>query len=270
MYIFLSKFLPPFVYPLGIAILLILVSIFLYKRIRWQRFSLLLTLVILLVFSNRWTAAWLTRSLEWCYLPPPELSATSLQANSAPVADVIVVLGGGTESLLFPRPFVEVNSAGDRVLYAAYLYKHGAAPHLLLSGGRIDWLEKGDSPAQDMAALLTLMGVPEDALWLESSSLNTAENAVAAHNFLAPKGIQRIILVTSAAHMPRAVGLFEQQGFAVIPAPTDYTITLADWQSLVQANLATQIYNLIPSAANLSSVTSSLKEYLGMLVNWLR
>jgi len=270
MYIFLSKFLPPFVYPLGIAILLILVSIFLYKRIHWQRFSLLLALVILLIFSNRWTAAWLTRSLEWRYLPPPELTAASLQANSAPVADVIVVLGGGTESLQFPRPSVEVNGAGDRVLYAAYLYKHGAAPHLLLSGGRIDWLEAGDSPAQDMAALLTLMDVPEEALWLEPNSLNTAENAVEAQKFLAPKGIQRIILVTSAAHMPRAVGLFEQQGFTVIPAPTDYNMTQAEWQSLTQANFSTQVINLIPSASSLSSVTSSLKEYLGMLVNSLR
>lgn len=267
MFIFLSKFLPPLVYPLGISILLVLVSIFLYKRVRLQRFTLVLVLVILLVSSNRWTAAWLTRSLEWRYLPPAELSEASLQARQSPLAEVIVVLGGGTESFQFPRPAVEVNSAGDRVLYAAYLYKHGAAPHLLLSGGRIDWMETGDSPAQDMASLLNLMGIPEEALWLETRSLNTSENAVEAHNFLAPKGIQRIILVTSAAHMPRAVGLFEQQGFEVIPAPTDYNMTQAEWQNLTRSNLATQVYNLIPNASNLASVTSSLKEYLGMFVS---
>lgn len=270
MYVFLSKFLPPFVYPLGIVIFLILVSIFLYKKTRWQRASLILALVILIIFSNRWTAAWLTRSLEWRYLPPPELSEDRLQANKTPVADVIVVLGGGTESFQFPRPSVEVNGAGDRVLYAAYLYKQGAASHLLLSGGRINWLEPGDSPAQDMASLLTLMGVPEEALWLEPRSQNTSENAVEAYRLLSPKGIQRIILVTSAAHMPRAVGLFEQQGFEVLPAPTDYNMTQEDWENLTHANLVTQIYNLIPSAPNLSSVTSSLKEYLGMVVNLLR
>ena len=266
MFIFLSKLLPPFVYPLGIVILLVLVSLLLYKRLRWQRFVLILALMILLVFSNRWTAAWLTRSLEWRYLPPPELSAAHLAANQGPIADVIVVLGGGTESFQSPRPTVEVNGAGDRVLYAAYLYKHGAAPHLLLSGGRIDWLVTGDAPAQDMAALLTLMGIPEEALWLETRSLNTYENAVEAHTFLAPKGIERIILVTSAAHMPRAVGLFEQQGFQVIPAPTDYNLTQEEWESLTQANLVTQVFNFIPSVSNLSSVTSSLKEYLGMFV----
>ena len=70
--------------------------------------------------------------------------------------------------------------------------------------------------------------------------------------------------------MPRAVKLFEDQGFEVIPAPTDYDLTEEDWQSLTHANLLTQIYNLLPSASNLSSTTSSLKEYLGMFVNTLR
>jgi uncharacterized SAM-binding protein YcdF (DUF218 family) len=270
MYVFFSKTLPPFVYPLGIAMLLVLLALFLHKRVRWQRLVLILSLLVLLIFSNRWTAAWLTRSLEWRYFTPPELTPASLQALQSPLADVIVVLGGGTESFLAPRPLVEVNGAGDRVLYAAYLYKHGAAPHLLLSGGRIDWLSAGDSPAQDMAFILALMDVPADALWLEPRSLNTAENAVEAKKFLETKGIQRIILVTSAAHMPRAVKLFKEQGFEVLPAPTDYDLTEEDWQSLTHGSLLTQVYNLLPSASNLSSTTSSLKEYLGMLVNTLR
>jgi uncharacterized SAM-binding protein YcdF (DUF218 family) len=270
MYVFLSKILPPLIYPLGLTLLLILLSLFLYKRVRWQRLTLILALLILLIFSNRWTSAWLTRSLEWRYFTPPELTAASLQARQTPVAEVIVLLGGGTESFLAPRPLVEVNGAGDRVLYAAYLYKQGAAPHLLLSGGRIDWLSAGDSPAQDMASLLELMDIPQEALWLEPHSLNTAENAVEAKKFLETKGIRRIILVTSAAHMPRAVKLFEDQGFEVIPAPTDYDLTEEDWQSLTHASLPTHLYNLLPSASSLSGTTSALKEYLGMFVNSLR
>ena len=70
--------------------------------------------------------------------------------------------------------------------------------------------------------------------------------------------------------MPRAVGLFEGQGFTVLPAPTDYSVTQAEWEDLTQPDLLTQLFNLIPSASNLSSVTSSLKEYLGMFVNSLR
>lgn len=270
MYIFLSKLIPPFVYPLGLTILLIVAALFLAKQQRLQRLALILALALLLIGSNRWTAILLSRSLEWRYLPPAELSETSLSARQSPLAEVIVVLGGATDSHLAPRPTVEVNGAGDRVLYAAYLYKLGAADHLLLSGGRIDWLETGDSPAEDMAALLKLMEIPEEALWLETESRNTAENASAAHAFLAPKSIQRIILVTSAEHMPRAVGLFEGQGFEVIPAPTDYSVTQAEWEDLTRPDLLTQFFNLIPSASNLSSVTSSLKEYLGMFINYIR
>jgi uncharacterized SAM-binding protein YcdF (DUF218 family) len=65
--------------------------------------------------------------------------------------------------------------------------------------------------------------------------------------------------------MPRSVGLFESQGFEVIPAPTDFSVTFEDWERLKEASPQVQLLNLFPSADNLSSVTTSLKEYLGML-----
>ncbi len=72
---------------------------------------------------------------------------------------------------------MEVDQAGDRLIYAAQLYHQGKAEHLLLSGGRIDWISSGAPPAEDMAALLEMLGVPRQALWLESQSRNTYENA---------------------------------------------------------------------------------------------
>jgi len=65
--------------------------------------------------------------------------------------------------------------------------------------------------------------------------------------------------------MPRAVHIFEAQGFEVIPAPTDYSITEASWQQLWSPNLAAQLINFFPTASNLSGTTGALKEYLGML-----
>jgi uncharacterized SAM-binding protein YcdF (DUF218 family) len=124
-----------------------------------------------------------------------------------------VLLAGSTHSAQYPRPFIEVNGAGDRVIYAARLYQLGKAPRILLSGGRIEWLESGDSPAQDMAVLLEMMGVPAQALSFEDSSRNTAESAQAAWQLLSEEGVRRIILVTSASHMPRSVALFQNQGF---------------------------------------------------------
>lgn len=260
MFIFLSKLLPNFVYPLGLVCILIILALILFRKPAWQRLVLVLALVVIWLGSTRWIALGMVRSLEWRYLPMTQM----------PSADAIVLLGGGTESAEYPRQTVELNSSGDRVLYAAWLYKQGKAPHILLSGGLIEWLDTGSTPAEDMAVILDMMGVPKEAIWLESTSRNTYENAVNSRKFLNEKGINRIILVTSALHMPRSVDLFKHQGFDVIPAPTDYSVTQAAWQRLTDPNLATQLLNLMPNIDNLSSVTRALKEYLGMLVYRLR
>lgn len=259
MFIFLSKFLPPFVYPLGLTIIAMILALFLWKKPRAQRIVLITALIILLLTSNSWVSTALVRSVEWQYFPPEEM----------PHADVIVLLGGGTSPANAPRPIVELNGAGDRVLYAAWLYQQGAAPIILASGGSIDWLETGKSAADDMATVLEIMGIPSTAIWREENSRNTAENAFECAKILRENDIKRIILVTSAFHMPRSVPLFENQGLEVIPAPTDYSVTRAEWNALTKPGLGLLV-RLLPSAGNLSATTSVLKEYIGILVYRLR
>ncbi|MCE1252337.1 MAG: YdcF family protein [Anaerolineae bacterium] len=256
--IFLSKFLPLLVYPLGLACFLVLLTLFIKKQQRLRNVVLIAALLLLWVGGNRWFSYALARSLEWQNLPAAEL----------PHADVIVVLGGGTQPAEYPRPMVEVNSAGDRVLYAAKLYEQGLAPHILLSGGNITWMADSSTstPASEMADILALTRVPADAIWLENKSLNTAENASFCKEILQAKGIRSIILVTSAMHMPRAKALFERQGLQVIPAPVDFTITQAGWDSATQLNIPNQIINFFPNASSLSLTTNVLKEYFGIIV----
>jgi uncharacterized SAM-binding protein YcdF (DUF218 family) len=255
MSIFLSKFLPLFVYPLGIASVIIVLSIFIQRFRRLQRILLIAAFIILWVGGNRWLAYSLMRSLEWQYLPDKIL----------PTADAIVVLGGGTEAADYPRQTVEVNGAGDRVIFAAQLYKQGKSPHILLSGGNIAFLSStSHKEAEDMRDLLLLMDIPQDAIWIETQSRNTYENAVFSKHILQEKNIQRILLVTSALHMPRSVSLFEKQGVDVIPAPADFTVTQQGWQHLLEPNLETQIINLFPNTSNLSLTTKAMKEYLGI------
>jgi uncharacterized SAM-binding protein YcdF (DUF218 family) len=256
MFIFLSKLLPPLVYPLGFTCILIIAALIFFKKTRLQRFFLILAFCLLFLSSTRWVAYGLLKSLEWRYLPPAEISHE----------EVIVVLGGGTYSLLYPRPMVEMSGAGDRVSYAFWLYQQGKADHLLLTGGSIDWLSSDENPATDMASLLELFGVPKEAIWLEPDSRNTYEDALYATKILKEKGISRIILVTSAFHMPRSVKLFEKQGLEVIPAPVDFVVTQKGWENMTTANLASQMNNLLPGAENLSNTTKALKEYLGILV----
>ncbi len=260
MFIFLSKIIPPLLYPLGLACLLIAAALLLGKRPRLQRTVLLLALSILLLGGNRWTAMALMRPLEWRHLPQGEI----------PPAEVIVVLGGDTAPPAYPRTIPEVGDAGDRLIYAAYLYNQGKAGHILFSGGSIDWLYPALEPADENAQLLELMGVPREAIWLEPDSRNTYENALYSRQVLEQKGIRRIILVTSAFHMPRSVALFEHQGLEVIPAPTDFRTTQADWEMLSRGGVRNLLFNLLPGPDNLQTITLALKEYLGLLIYRLR
>ena len=261
MFVFLSKFLPPLAYPLGLAILLVLAALFLRKRPRLRTTVEAAALLILVLASNHWFSFLLARSLEWQYLPP---------AGEIPVADVIVLLGGGTEPALAPRPFPELNGAGDRLVRAAILYQAGKAPAILASGGNITWLEnRASTPATDMAALLGMMGVPSSAVWLEDQSQNTYENAVFCAKILKEKNITRVILVTSAMHMPRSVALFRKQGIDVIPAPADFTVTQAGWAELTSTPEA-WLVNQLPSAGSLGLTSAVLKEYFGLIVYRLK
>jgi uncharacterized SAM-binding protein YcdF (DUF218 family) len=257
MFVFLSKLLPQFIYPVGLVVGLLVLAIIFHRRRNWQVALLVLALAILWLGGNRWVANSLTRSLEWQHLPSGDL----------PLADVIVILGGGTDSQEYPRQTPELNGAGDRVLYGAYLYQQGKSSRLLLSGGRIDWMDASSSaPADEMAVILQIMGIPAEALIREDRSLNTYENAVFSANILTELGVSKVLLVTSAMHMPRSVALFEHAGIEVIPAPTDFKVTQQGWDSLFNAGWHTYLIHFFPDVSNLNQTTAVLKEYIGMLV----
>src|SRR5205085_6891262 len=75
--------------------------------------------------------------------------------------------------------------------------------------------------AEAARTVLEEWGVPESAILVETRSKNTAENGAFSRDVLATRGIQRVLLVTSAYHMPRAVAAFRRAGLQVSPSPTD-------------------------------------------------
>lgn len=254
--IFLSKLLPLFIYPTGLITLLVILTLVFWKKRRLSRAFLVIAFVILLIAGNKYTATSLARTLEWRYPPLPAGST----------ADVIVVLGGGTEPDVNPRQMVEVNSAGDRVLYAVRLYQAGVTPMLILSGGDIDFLyDSPSTPADDMATLMEMVGVPRERMLIQNASLNTQQDAELSCAIIKEKGFEKVILVTSAFHMPRSVALFEAQGCPVIPAPVDFSVTADSWETLTHPSLEEFVIDLLPSYTHLSSVTKTMKEYLGMI-----
>ncbi len=257
MFVFLSKILPPFIYPLGLACIFLGLAWVFFHRARFARSAVLISLLLLWLGGNRLVAFQLARWLEWQYLPLDEI----------PPVEVMVVLGGGTLAANPPRAMPEINGAGDRILYAAQLYREGKARKMLLSGGGIEWYTpSAANPAAEMAYLLEMMGVPREVLILEDQSQNTLQNAQRSKQILEKLGVRRIILVTSAMHMPRSVHVFEKQGLEVIPAPTDYTVTQSGWQLITAPKFTTWLLNLIPNADNLSLTTRALKEIIGTAV----
>jgi uncharacterized SAM-binding protein YcdF (DUF218 family) len=259
MFYFLSKFLPLFIYPLGLACLSLALALWIGRRSKWQTRIIALALALLWLGGNRMVAMRLSQSLEWRYLPDSRLSSSGIRA------DVIVVLGGGTRAHAFPRPTTELNEAGDRLFYAAQLYQKGVAPRILVTGGKPELLGSATvSEAESMADVLSTIGIPREALWLETASRNTYENAVGTEAILKKEGVESVVLVTSALHMPRAYAVFAKTDLEVIPAPTDFQVTQEDWSYFTRPDLLLQLFNLLPSADNLATTTRALKEYVGM------
>ena len=255
---FLSKLLPLFVYPVGLSCLLMALGlVWIWKHPKRATWAIALSLFILFFTSNPLVSDKLVSTLEWQYFPP----------DPVPTADAIVVLGGATAPQMVPRPWVEVLESGDRILYGARLYNQGKAPKLILSGGRITWRGgSGASEADDMKEFALAMGVPELAIVLEGTSLNTRQNAVNLKPILDRQSAESVLLVTSAIHMPRSVAIFSKLGINVIPAPTDYLVPTETQINTLEG----RILALLPEAKSTAHFTQALKEYVGFVIYRLR
>lgn len=260
MFFYLSKLLPLFIYPLGLTCVLLVVGLLVIsKRPRLAIFCMAMSLGIILLSSNAFVAYNFARSLEWQNQTLGEL----------PTADAILVLGGATRTKSPPRPRVDLKESGDRVIYAAQLYRQKKAPAIVLSGGRIEWSGGGSAEADDMASILTSIGIPRDVLFLEPDSLNTYENAILTKPILEKEKFKKILLVTSAIHMPRSLMIFRKLGIDVIPAPTDFLISENELREITLTPKAA-ILNLLPDPDNIDIFTSALKEYIGIAIYRLR
>jgi uncharacterized SAM-binding protein YcdF (DUF218 family) len=260
MFIFLSKLIPIFFYPLGLVSLLLIVALGLWWiKSQWTPAAIGAALLILMLSNNAWFSHELVRSLEWQNIPRQEL----------PVADAIVVLGGGTRSQAYPRPDIDLSEAGDRVWYGANLYRQKKAPKIIVSGGRLEWLGTGNPEAEDLIKLLVRMGVPKADIIPESKSLNTHENAVNVKKIIEAENFKTILLVTSAMHMPRSMAIFKHQGIKAIAAPTDYHISQLE---LDEPNLRTEsvILGFLPDDQRFQETAQAIREYIGLLVYKLR
>ena len=250
MLVVIVKSLTPLFSPLGMCLLAWVGALILYLRGYHgvARAAALFGIGVILLFSNPIVGDALIRSLEEDY--------EAREPERYPTADAIVVLGGVTKVPVPPRVGIGVAAGFDRLRLGVQLLKARRAPLLILSGGSISALSGSDVPEADRLRSLALeYGVDDRAMLLERSSRNTHENAVLTGQLLSARGIERIILVTSASHMGRAEAAFQQLDVEIVPAPTDFEAVPKPMS----------VHRLLPGAVALLRSTRASKEYLGLL-----
>lgn len=215
------------------------------RRPRLARWLIGGGLALLILFSLPVVGRLLLKPLEKS-CPPLKMDAIAKIK-----ADAVVVLGGGRY-----RAAPEFDGSDDvaswtleRLRYAALLSRTLQKP-LLATGGRPEGGELSEAEAMQ-AALRRDFGV--EVRWIEKESNKTLENARYTARLLKGQGVRRIVLVTHAWHMPRAVGAFEAAGFDVLPAP----VSFASSRPLTPLDF-------VPRADGMKISALALHEWIGM------
>jgi len=247
--LFLSKVLSLFIHPLSLGLLLSTVGA--VASVWWRRVGLAVLgagLLVVWIPSTPLFSDWLQGTLESRYPPA--------RAETAPTAEAIVTLGGAVGVSQPPRVYPDLHGASDRVWHAARLYAAGKASLIVASGGTLPWKDQAFREAPVMQRLLVSWGVPADSILLESTSANTYQNATNTAELVMERGIERVLLVTSALHMRRALATFRTAGVEAVPAATDYRVVDGE----------KTILDLLPSAGALNGSTAAIREYVGYIV----
>jgi uncharacterized SAM-binding protein YcdF (DUF218 family) len=226
-----------------LLVALMVVCAFLTRRRRPAVWLLSVAAFLVLLLSMPVASSLLLRPLEYRY---------AALGSAAPRQEAIVVLGGGVRDRSPDEGGAPslTPTALKRVVYGYRLYRRFAVP-VVVSGGTT-WRERGSEPEAEVArAALVNLGAADGSIITESGSRTTWENARNVASLLKARGISRVVLVTSAWHMPRAMLAFSRAGISCVPAPTDYLsrggrLTAVDFlpgfEELWESVIATQEY----------------------------
>lgn len=233
-------------YPPGLSVALLLLALvaLVFRHPRAAALMAVAAVSWSVVWSIPVVSDWLRQSLEDRH---PVVAEAAL-----PKADAIVVLGGGAYEWTIRTSDNPDDLVNSRLAAGARAWRAGRAPVVILSGGRG---RPGHTEAQNMAKAMARFGIPASALLLEQHSRDTRDNAAFTAQLVRAHGMQRVLLVTSALHMPRASLLFRDAGVDVVPVsvPEPESSRLG-WGR-----------QWIPSRRALWRSGSALKEYAGLL-----
>jgi uncharacterized SAM-binding protein YcdF (DUF218 family) len=172
--------------------------------------------------------------------------------------DGIVVLGGSIDpDLSAERGRTVLNHSADRIVAAVELARQYPNARIAFSGGSAN-LISGEAKEADYAlSVFEQLGVARERLTLERLSRNTFENAEFVKAIVKPKQGERWLLVTSAFHMPRSIGLFRKAGFPVEAYPVDWRASRSS------------MFSFSPSAVDGLELTQvAMREWIGLMAYW--
>lgn len=244
-----SKLFAFFTLPSNLIFLLMLFGILLMatRFVMIGRTMALAGLALLVVFGLGPASNWLIYPLEQRF---PVWDET----RGAP--DGIVVLGGsiGPENSA-ARGQPALNESAERVTIVAELARRFPSIPIVFTGGNASLIPGGPSEAQVVRRMFESFGIAPERIVLEDRSRTTAENARFTRDLVQPKSGSRWILVTSAHHMPRSVGVFRAANFPVEAYPVD-------WRTSGPEDLWTPFRSM---AGGLARADAAMHEWLGLL-----
>jgi uncharacterized SAM-binding protein YcdF (DUF218 family) len=177
-----------------------------------------------------------------------------------PDPDGIIILGGAIDSeISAARGALEMNSAAERITTMLELARRFPKARIVFTGGSGNLIESSVPEAPIAGRLLESFGVATDRITLESASRTTDENATFTRRMVSPKPGERWLLVTSAVHMPRSIGVFRAAGFDVEAYPVDWRT-----RGWVDAGLPFDAMS-----AGLARTDIAIHEWTGLVTYWL-
>jgi len=239
MTLFLHKLLPILLLPLGFSICLLLIAL-LFKK-RWIG---LLAVAILTITGMPIVGDSLLRILENRY--------PKIEVENCPQADAVVVLGGILRKTRRKTGGLEWGEPVDRFEQGVLLMLAAKAPRLVFPGGVIPWSNRKVPEGDDLKKAAVARGIPEASILVTEQVGDTAGEAQAVSKM----GFHKVILVTTAWHMPRALYLFRKRGIEAIPFPVDYQTAEGEPITLL---------DLLPQAHGLENTEITLRETYGLL-----
>ena len=207
--IYINKILPIIVSPLGLVIILLFFGVF-----RKRMLPSMIALILLIILSLPIVSRQLIKFLEQGY--------TLISPNNVDTADTVIVLSGMIRTIKQNNEiYYEFSDAVDRVFAGIELLKLNKAQKIILTRGKLPW-SLGMPEGEFLAQFVKSQGINKNQVILTEVVQNTNDEAIAVSKIL-PKN-SKIILVTSAFHMPRAKTVFENQNLKVIPYAVDFRL----------------------------------------------